>query len=183
MVKVNKKKEKLIFLFFYAHYYIYRYNNYLIKHINMKKQIMRITEQDIKNIVSESVNRIIAENADNEGIWDKIKGGIAGAGRAAKGEYDKFKRGAFQNGLNNEYQGQNLRSRFDSAKNHIKYSAKNADSKAEINKMINQIYQWQQSPYMGPEAKECASQLISKLQMGIRGANGNLSQNFSRNYK
>lgn len=39
----------------------------------MKKQVVRITENDLHNIINESLRRIVAENEENEGAWDYAK--------------------------------------------------------------------------------------------------------------
>jgi hypothetical protein len=38
----------------------------------MKRQIIRLTEQDLHNIIKESVNRILNESSTNEGIGHKL---------------------------------------------------------------------------------------------------------------
>lgn len=38
-----------------------------------KKQIVRLTESDLNNIIKESVMEILKENPQNEGLWDYFK--------------------------------------------------------------------------------------------------------------
>lgn len=39
----------------------------------MKKQLIRLTEEDLSKIIESTVQRIITENAENEGLWDTVK--------------------------------------------------------------------------------------------------------------
>lgn len=38
-----------------------------------KKQVIRLTESDLNNIIKESVQQILKENPQNEGLWDYFK--------------------------------------------------------------------------------------------------------------
>ena len=38
-----------------------------------KKQMVRLTESDLQNIIKESVMQILKENPQNEGLWDYFK--------------------------------------------------------------------------------------------------------------
>jgi hypothetical protein len=44
----------------------------------MKNNIL-ITEDDLKNIIRESIERIIIENQEEEGIWNNVKSSVKGA--------------------------------------------------------------------------------------------------------
>lgn len=39
----------------------------------MKKQLIRLTEEDLNQIIESTVHRIIAENSEDEGLWDSLK--------------------------------------------------------------------------------------------------------------
>lgn len=38
-----------------------------------KKQVIRLTESELNNIIKESVQQILMENPENEGLWDYFK--------------------------------------------------------------------------------------------------------------
>jgi hypothetical protein len=48
-------------------------NNWKNESRNMNKKIIRLTESDLHRIVKESVQRILAENGENEGLFDFFK--------------------------------------------------------------------------------------------------------------
>lgn len=39
----------------------------------MKKQLIRLTEEDLNQIIESTVQRIITENSEDEGLWDSLK--------------------------------------------------------------------------------------------------------------
>lgn len=39
----------------------------------MKKQLIRLTEEDLNQIIESTVHRIITENSEDEGLWDSLK--------------------------------------------------------------------------------------------------------------
>jgi hypothetical protein len=48
-------------------------NNWKNESRNMNKKLIRLTESDLHRIVKESVERILAENGENEGFFDKFR--------------------------------------------------------------------------------------------------------------
>jgi hypothetical protein len=50
----------------------------------MKKQIINITETDLKNIINESIEKILKENNLEEGFFDNIKSAFKGAKQGYK---------------------------------------------------------------------------------------------------
>lgn len=46
----------------------------------MKNNIL-ITEDELKNIIRESIERIIIENQEEEGVWNNVKSSVKGAGQ------------------------------------------------------------------------------------------------------
>lgn len=44
----------------------------------MENKVVRLTEQDINQIIKESVEKIINENMEQEGFWDNVKAGAKG---------------------------------------------------------------------------------------------------------
>lgn len=62
--------------------------------------------------LSRYIQNIINEEMENEGWRGKITGALSGAYKGLKGEVNKAKRGIMDTGLNTEYQGQNLGSRW-----------------------------------------------------------------------
>ena len=48
-------------------------NNWKNESRNMNKKLIRLTESDLHRIVKESVQRILAENGENEGLFDFFK--------------------------------------------------------------------------------------------------------------
>lgn len=145
----------------------------------MKNNVI-ITEDDLKNIIKESVERIIRENQE-EGLWGKIKGGVQGVGNAIKGEFNKAKNGVMNTGLNNEYQGQSVKNRFNSAKNYISQSAKTGDRKQEFESLIKQLNGYIQQGILGQQGTYAAQALIKCINQSMIGDKGRLTQNYNKN--
>ena len=149
--------------------------------MNNNNNLVRLTESELKGIINEAVMRVLTENQEEEGLWGKIKGGVSGIGNAMRGEYRKFKDGVMNNGLNNEYQGQNFKSRMRSAGNYIKQSANAGDRAQEFNNFIEQIQKYIDQGILGKEGNIIAKKLIGKIKMLIGGDNGRLTQSYTRN--
>ena len=145
------------------------------------KNVIRLTEEDLNNIIKESVQQILKENPENEGLWGRIKGGVQGVGNAIKGEFNKAKNGVMNAGLNNEYQGQSVKNRFNSAKNYISQSAKTGDRKQEFDRFIKQLNDYMQQGILGKQGTAAAQTLIKCIQQSMRGDQGRLIQNYNKN--
>ena len=83
--------------------------------------------------LSRYIQNIINEEMESEGWRGKITGALSGAYKGLKGEVNKAKRGIMDTGLNTEYQGQNLGSRWKTLKNNINTSAQAGDNTEEVN--------------------------------------------------
>lgn len=147
----------------------------------MNRQTIKLTEKELHNLIKESVNRILTENQEDEGAWGKLKGGVKGIGNAVRGEFNKVKNGIMNNGLNNEYQGQNMNSRMQSAKNYIQNSAQVGDRKQEYERFIKQLDGYIQQGILGKKGTEAASTLKQCILQSMRGDKGRLTQNYNKN--
>lgn len=103
-------------------------------------------------------------------------------GGAIKGEYNKFKRGVGNTGLNNEYQGQNLKDRMNTAKQNIKRNAAAGDKNQDLQGFISQINKMKQSGLLTQQAIATADQLINSMSMQMQGSNGGLATAYNRSY-
>ena len=147
----------------------------------MEKKVLKLTEEDLRHIIRESVERVIRENQEEEGLWGRIKGGVQGVGNAIRGEFNKAKNGVMNTGLNNEYQGQSVKNRFNSAKNYISQSAKTGDRKQEFERFIKQLNGYIEQGILGKQGTYAAQTLIKCINQSMIGDKGRLTQNYNKN--
>ena len=145
------------------------------------QKLIRLTEEDLKQIVSESVQAILQENMEDEGLWGRIKGGLQGIGNAVSGEYGKLKNGVMNTGVNNEYQGQGFKDRMRAARNQIKQNAKFGDRRQEFDRLIKQLNGYKQQGILGKGGNQAIDMLIKYINMSIRSDNSNANQAYRRN--
>ena len=81
----------------------------------MKKQLIRLTEEDLSQIIESTVQRIITENSEDEGLWDSLK--------SFAGQYKN--RGTQKAQELGKTAGERMKQGYNSAKNAIsqKYNA------------------------------------------------------------
>ena len=100
---------------------------------------MKITEKQLKQLIRESLSEVIDEEDMDEGLWGGIKGAAKGLGQAVGGEWNKFKRGVMDNGLNNEYQGQSVGDRFKTAGKQIGTAFRGGDKQQELDRAAKTV--------------------------------------------
>ena len=84
-------------------------------------------------------------------------------------------------GLNNEYQGQSVKNRFNSDKNYISQSAKTGDRKQEFERFIKQLNGYIQQGILGKQGTYAAQTLIKCINQSMIGDKGRLTQNYNKN--
>lgn len=82
----------------------------------MKKQLIRLTEEDLSNIIESTMKRIISENEDNEGMWDSLK--------SFAGQYGK--RGKENAQALGKRAGEGIKNSYNNAKNAVSNGYNNA---------------------------------------------------------
>ncbi len=81
----------------------------------MKKQLIRLTEEDLTKIIESTVNRIITENEENEGFWNSLK--------SFGGQYAKKGATTAQNFGNK--MGTKMRQGYDNVKQNVQNASAN----------------------------------------------------------
>lgn len=94
----------------------------------MNKNVIRLTEEDLNNIIKESVQQILKENPENEGFWNNLKTGAK----------------TFMN--NDNRQGLDLKNRWNAAKSNFKTQGEYDDIKDLIQKLSQLLDQRKISP-------------------------------------
>lgn len=84
----------------------------------MEKNIIRLSEEDLHKMISESVKRIIIENMEDEGFWDAIRG-------ASKKVGNDISNKAQQVGNNMKNASQNFKNKMNTVGNNIKQGFNN----------------------------------------------------------
>lgn len=148
----------------------------------MMKNTIRLTEEDLKNIVKESVNRIMEEAEMDEGFWDAMKGAgkkvggnikrgtsnLAGkAGSAVNNAGNAIRKGAsnLANRANNAMTnaGNAMRRGAENVKgyyNDVKQAGIDASNNADIDKSIKVIEDLMNRQLVNPKA---AQMVISSM--------------------
>lgn len=142
------------------------------------KERITLTESELYGLVED----IVAEAMEEEGLWGKIKGGAKGVASAARGEYNKAKRGVFQKGLDNEYQGQNLRDRFRAAGNEIKDQMRLGDRAQDINNFIKDVKNATQKYNLTRNVKKAAEEFVTTLERSLRGSQMQVNRQIKERY-
>ncbi len=143
----------------------------------MATQRIKLTESELK----EQIAKCITEALEDESLWGTIKGGAQGLGKALKNGGGA---GTFGD-------------RWTRTKNYTKASAQTGSANSDLSKLANNISSLMQKGVLGKQntqTYQTAERLVTLINgstdtstgrhsMGkIRGNNGNLSQNFSRNF-
>lgn len=144
-----------------------------------QEQLLKLTEAQLHQIIRESVDDVLMK----EGFGGRLWGGIKGAGNAMRGEYNKFKQGAMNTGLSNEYQGQTFGSRMKAAGNMIKNQAKQGDVAQELNSLKDTLYKMELNGYFNKSTQPIANQLYNALNGQIQsGENLQVKGTYKKNY-
>lgn len=137
----------------------------------MERQQIRLTEEQLNQLVAESVERILV----NEGWWDSVKGGMQAAGQM----YNKFKNGTGDSQTYSKYNagkgnvlnsiGQGIKS----AGQTIKSGAQNANMQSAIQQTVkaldNLIRQAQGNPGIIGQQTLLAIQNVKRQLSGASG--------------
>ena len=150
---------------------------------------MKITEAQLKQLIRESLDEVMNEEDMDEGLWGTVKGAAKGLGQAVGGEWNKFKRGVMDNGLNNEYQGQSVGDRFKTAGKQIATAARGGDLQQELDSATKTIQSlMDRSSMLGsfviksPQAYEAAQTLLNAIKMAKIGSVGGVNAAASKRY-
>lgn len=87
---------------------------------------MRLTESELNQIIEESVRSIIAENMEDEGLWDTMK--------SFGGQY--LQRGKEQAQKMGHNVGQKMKGAYNTVANDVKNTYKNAQQDGQMKSMI-----------------------------------------------
>lgn len=143
---------------------------------------MKITEAQLKQLIRESLNEIMDEEDMDEGLWGGIKGAAKGLGQAVGGEWNKFKRGVMDNGLNNEYQGQGVGDRFKTAGKQIGTAFKGGDKQQELDRAAKTVQSLIDGKTFGnnkvlsaPNTLQAAQTLLKAINMAKTGSVGGVN--------
>ena len=88
----------------------------------MKKQLIRLTEEDLSNIIESTMKRIISENEDNEGMWDSLKSFAGQYGKRGKENAQALGKRA-REGIKNSYN--NAKNAVSNGYNNVKQDIHN----------------------------------------------------------
>ena len=88
----------------------------------MKKQLIRLTEEDLSNIIESTMKRIISENEDNEGMWDSLKSFAGQYGKRGKENAQDLGKRA-REGIKNSYN--NAKNAVSNGYNNVKQDIHN----------------------------------------------------------
>lgn len=131
---------------FFFRFIIYLYINNIIKvkHKYMEKRVIKLTESELNQIIEESVRSIIAENMEDEGLWDTMKsfgGQYAQRGKQKAQEmgqdFGQKMKGAYNsmtNGVKNA--GKKMKGTYNTVANDVKNTYKNAQQDGQMKSMM-----------------------------------------------
>ena len=139
-------------------------------------------EQDLSKIIAESIQKVLSENIEDEGLFGGLKGAGKGAVDAVKGGLNKFKRGVMDNGLSNEYNGQTFKDRAQAFGKNVKAGFKNGDKSQELNRAIDAINAIKDQSILGPKGVQYADALINCINMSLKSGNGNYQKGLNSRY-
>ena len=132
--------------------------------------------------LSRYIQNIINEEMESEGWRGKITGALSGAYKGLKGEVNKAKRGIMDTGLNTEYQGQNLGSRWKTLKNNINTSAQAGDNTEELRNLQKQVNQMINSGLLSNNAVQYAKAFLESMSKSIGVQTRNVNSTFQNGY-
>lgn len=154
----------------------------------MRQQI-RLTESELQNIIEESVRRVIAENAEDEGffkdIWNAGKnafGGDVNRAKAAARQTGANIRNGVQNGINNVKQGvqngynnvrqgvQRRANAFGASMNASK-NQRYAENAVKALQQLQQMTTYNNDPVFGPKSEtgQAVAQTLRLLNGALKG--------------
>lgn len=150
---------------------------------------MKITEKQLKQLIRESLSEVIDEEDMDEGLWGGIKGTAKGLGQAVGGEWNKFKRGVMDNGLNNEYQGQSVGDRFKTAGKQIGTAFRGGDKQQELDHAAKTVQSLIDGKTFGdnkvlsaPNTVQAAQTLLNAIKMAKMGSVGGVNSAAAKRY-
>jgi hypothetical protein len=150
---------------------------------------MKITEAQLKQLIRESLDEVMDEEDMDEGLRGKIKGAAQGFGQAIRGEWNKFKRGVMDNGLNNEYQGQSVGDRIKTAAKQIGTASRGGDKQQELDRAAKTVQALIDGKTFGnnkvlsaPNTVQAAQTLLNAIKMAKMGSVGGVNAAASKRY-
>jgi hypothetical protein len=150
---------------------------------------MKITEAQLKQLIRESLDEVMNEEDMDEGLLGGIKGAANGVKQAVSGEWNKFKRGVMDNGLNNEYQGQSVGDRIKTAGKQIGTAFKGGDKQQELDRAAKTVQSLIDGKTFGnnkvlsaPNTVQAAQTLLNAIKMAKAGSVGGVNAAASKRY-
>ena len=150
---------------------------------------MKITEAQLKQLIRESLDEVMDEEDMDEGLWGGLKGAAKGLGQAVGGEWNKFKRGVMDNGLNNEYQGQSVGDRFKTAGKQIGTAFRGGDKQQELDRAAKTVQALIDGKTFGnnkvlsaPNTVQAAQTLLNAIKMAKMGSVGGVNSAAAKRY-
>lgn len=135
------------------------------------KQVIRLTESDLQNIIEESVKRVMTENEEDESwLGDKVRQGA----RAAQTFMGRGSNGASMANAGETQPTYNFRGRMNAAKNGWREQGRLNDNNNNLEVLEDLAKKF------GPDMS--LGKIINKLRMSNLGANGRISQAAGRIY-
>nr|DAX54020.1 MAG TPA: hypothetical protein [Caudoviricetes sp.] len=129
------------------------------------KQVIRLTESDLQNIIEESVRRVMTENEEDESwLGDKFRQGA----RAAQSFMGRGSDGSSMANAGETQPTYNLRGRMNAAKNGWKEQGRMNGNNNNLEVLEDLAKRF------GPDMS--LGKLINKLRMSNLGASGRISQ-------
>ena len=150
---------------------------------------VKLTETQLKQLIRESLEEVIDEENMDEGLFGGIKGAAKGLGQAFGGEWNKFKRGVMDNGLNNEYRGQSVGDRFKTAGKQIGTAFRGGDKQQELDRAAKAVQSLIDGKTFGknnvlsaPNTVQAAQTLLKAINMAKMGSIGGVNAAASKRY-
>lgn len=150
---------------------------------------VKLTESQLKQLIRESLEEAVNEEDMDEGLWGGIKGAAKGLGQAFGGEWNKFKRGVMDNGLNNEYKGQGVGDRFKTAGKQIGTAFRGGDKQQELDRAAKTVQSLIDGKTFGknnvlsaPNTIQAAQTLLKAINMAKMGSVGGVNAAASKRY-
>lgn len=127
----------------------------------MAKQLIRLTESDLQNIIEESVTRILSENEECEGLWNQIK-------RGAQSFMGRNANGGSEVPSNADQPTYNMRGRWNAARSGYKEQGRIDSNNANL-ETLNAL-----AKKFGEDAT--IGQIINRITLGNKGAKGRINR-------
>lgn len=143
---------------------------------------MKLTEKQLKRIIKECVTEAYNDSELNEGLWGKVKGATNGVKQGISGEWNKFKRGVTDTGLNNEYKGQSAKDRFNAFKSNVSSFAKSGDKRQDLEKALATIQKLIDSNVLASKGVEHAQELMKCIRNSASGSRGGVQTQYNAKY-